>query len=74
MESSLLYGLATLGAGVLALVIRYGFKSKCSEVSLCYGMVHIQRDIDQEIHEEKQENGMSGGIQRQSSMQLGNNL
>jgi len=56
MNDSLLYGIATLGAGVLALVIRYSFKSKCSDVSLCFGLVHIQRDIEHEIEEEKNEN------------------
>ena len=57
MNDSLLYGIATLGAGVLALVIRYGFKSKCSDVSLCFGLIHIQRDIEKEIEEQKMENG-----------------
>lgn len=56
MDDSLIYGIATLGAGVLALVVRYGFKSKCSDVSLCFGLIHIQRDIEQEIEEEKLEN------------------
>lgn len=53
VDSSLIYGCATLGAGVIALIVRYGFKSKCSDVSLCFGLIHIQRDIEQEIEEEK---------------------
>lgn len=56
VDSSLIYGCATLGAGVIALIVRYGFKSKCSDVSLCFGLIHIQRDIEQEIEEEKMEN------------------
>jgi hypothetical protein len=55
MDSSLIYGICTLGAGVIALVVRYGFKSKCSDVSLCFGLIHIQRDIGQEIEEQKME-------------------
>ena len=55
MNDSLIYGIATLGVGLMALVVRYGFKSKCSDVSLCFGLIHIQRDIGQEIEEQKME-------------------
>ena len=56
MNDSLIYGVATLGVGLLALIVKYGFKSKCSDVSLCFGLIHIQRDIEQEIVEQKMEN------------------
>jgi hypothetical protein len=56
MDDSLIYGIATLGVGLLALIVKYGFKSKCSDVSLCFGLIHIQRDIEQEIVEQKLEN------------------
>lgn len=56
MNDSLVYGIATLGVGLLALIVKYGFKSKCSDVSLCFGLIHIQRDIEQEIVEQKIEN------------------
>lgn len=56
MNDSLIYGIATLGVGLLALIVKYGFKSKCSDVSLCFGLIHIQRDITQEIEEQKMEN------------------
>lgn len=62
MDGSLIYGIATLGAGVLALVVRYGFKSKCSDVSLCFGLIHIQRDIEGEIEEQKMDDGRSNSI------------
>lgn len=55
VDSSLIYGCATLGAGVIALIVRYGFKSKCSDVSLCFGLIQIKRDITQEIEEQKME-------------------
>lgn len=55
MDDSLIYGIATLGVGLMALIVRYGFKSKCSDVSLCFGLIHIQRDIQQEIEEQKME-------------------
>ena len=53
MDNTLLYGISSLGVGLLALLIKYSFKSKCSDVSLCFGLVHIQRDIEQEIEEQK---------------------
>ncbi len=55
MNDSLLYGIATLSVGLLALLIRYSFKSKCTDVSLCCGLIHIQRDIEQEVEEQKNE-------------------
>ena len=53
MDNTLVYGLGSLGVGLLALLIKYSFKSKCSDVSLCFGLIHIQRDIEQEIEEQK---------------------
>jgi len=55
MNDTLLYSLATLGVGLLALLVKYSFKSKCSDVSLCCGLITIHRDIDQEIEEQKLE-------------------
>ena len=62
MNDSLIYGIATLGVGLLALIVKYGFKSKCSDVSLCFGLIHIQRDIEKEIEEQKMDNGRSISI------------
>ena len=53
MNQSLLYGLATLGAGIVALIVRYAFKSKCTNVNLCYGLINITRDIEQEIESQE---------------------
>jgi len=53
MNDSLIYGIATLFTGLVALLVRYGFKSKCSNVSLCFGLIKIERDIEQEIVEQK---------------------
>lgn len=56
MDDSLIYGIATLGVGLLVLIVKYGFKSKCSDVSLCFGLITIKRNIEQEIEEQKIEN------------------
>jgi hypothetical protein len=55
MDDSLIYGISTLAVGLLALVVRYGFKSKCSDVSLCCGLISVKRNIEQEIEEQKME-------------------
>lgn len=55
MDNTLIYGLATLFCGILGLVIRYGFKSKCTDVKVCCGMIAIKRDVNAELDEEKME-------------------
>jgi len=55
VDNVTLYGIATLAAGVLGVCIRYSFKSKCSDVGLCCGLIHIERDIEMEIKAEQQE-------------------
>jgi hypothetical protein len=55
MDNTLIYGLATMGFGFLAILVRYGFKSKCSDVSLCCGMLSIKRDTEAEIKAELNE-------------------
>ena len=59
MDNTLVYGLGSLGVGLLAILIRYSFKSKCSDVSLLWGCISIKRDIDQEIVEQKIEQKQS---------------
>jgi len=54
-NATLIYGLATLGTGVLGLAIRYSFKSKCQDVSLCFGFVKIHRDTESEVKAEEME-------------------
>lgn len=55
MNDTLIYGIATLGAGVLGVLIRYSFKSKCSDVGLCCGLIKIKRDIEAEVEAERNE-------------------
>ena len=55
MDNTLIYGLSTVVFGFLAVLVRYGFKSKCSNVGLCFGLLTIQRDIQGEIQAEKNE-------------------
>ena len=54
-DATLIYGLATLGTGVLGLSIRYCFKSKCSSVSFCWGVCNIVRNTEDEVKAESME-------------------
>lgn len=53
MEDAFLYSIITIGAGVLGMLIRYLFKSKCVEFECCYGMVRIKRDVEIEAVDTK---------------------
>lgn len=70
-NSTLIYGLATLGSGVLGLSIRYCFKSKCEDVSLCFGLIKIHRDTESEVKAEEIE--IKNNINRQESIKQLNN-
>lgn len=65
VSESLLYGLVTIGAGLIALMVRYAFKSKCTEISLCCGGIHIVRDTQIEMEETKDER-----LKKQESMDV----
>lgn len=51
--STLIYGLATLGSGIIGLTVRYCFKSKCEDVNLCFGLIKIHRNTSDEIKEDQ---------------------
>lgn len=60
MNGTLIYGLSTMGVGILALLFRYVFKSKCSDVSICCGLIKIHRDI--ELENEAEEHQLEVGV------------
>lgn len=49
MDNSLIYGLATLSAGLFALIVRYTYKSKCKTITCCNGAIQIERDVELEL-------------------------
>lgn len=53
IDDALLYGIVTLGVGVIALIVRYCFKSKCTDIQCCYGLISIKRDITSEVDIQK---------------------
>jgi hypothetical protein len=52
LSEATVYSLSIAGLGFFGLVVRYCFRSKCSEVSCCFGLLKFERDIEHEIAEE----------------------
>ncbi len=44
-------GIATVVMGGIGLAIKYGLKSKCDDVSLCFGCIKIHRRVELEAVE-----------------------
>jgi hypothetical protein len=40
----LVLSLGTMVVGVIGMIIRYSFKSKCSEVHCCFGLISFKRE------------------------------
>ena len=53
IDSVLIISLATIASGIIALSLKLCFKSKCSDVSLCKGLIKIHRNVELEIKEEE---------------------
>jgi len=60
----LVISLATICSGIVVLSLRLCFKSKCSDVSLCAGMITFHRNIDAEVAMENEEMKSSNGKSR----------
>jgi hypothetical protein len=67
LSEATVYSLSIAGLGFLGLVVRYCFKSKCSEVSCCFGLIRIDRDIEHEVIEQEIEATNQQKIYRQNS-------
>ena len=52
MNDSVIITLATIGSALIGLCVRYAFKSKCSDVSLC-GCLSVHRDTKAELPDEE---------------------
>ena len=53
MDPIAIVAIATLATGFAGLLLRYGFRSKCSHVSLLWGCCDVTRDGAQENAEEQ---------------------
>ena len=52
MQDSVIISLATIVSAIIGLCIRYAFKSKCSDVSVC-GCLNVHRDTKLETTDEE---------------------
>jgi len=55
--------------GFLGVLLRYGFKTKCDQIDICWGFIKIHRDIQTEANIERTqiENGIDPEIDETSS-------
>lgn len=51
MEDSVIIALVTIVAGVIIFLFKICFASKCEKVTICYGLLKINRDIENESKE-----------------------
>ena len=58
LSDAILLSIVGSAVGVLSLLIRFCYISKCTNVSLCCGLVNVKRDIDHEIVSVKNENNI----------------
>lgn len=49
IDSVFLLSVVTILSGIIGLLIRYAFKSKCVNINCCCGLCAITRDIQREI-------------------------
>jgi len=48
MENSTIIAILTIGAGVLIFIFKICFASKCEHISLCCGVLNIDREVSLE--------------------------
>ena len=41
--------LATMVLGSFAICLRYAYQSKCDDITLCYGLIRVHRNVEAEI-------------------------
>lgn len=59
----------TIASGVVGLCVRYSFRSKCTSVGCCFGLLSFTRDIQQEVAlEEKQTEQIPRGLNSSLSL------
>jgi len=55
MDDAIIITLATIGSALIGLIIRYSFRSKCSDFNCCFGCLKFHRDTTLETEITKQE-------------------
>lgn len=58
-----LLSVVTIFSGIIGVLIRYAFRSKCSNINCCFGFCQVERDIQREIDIEQKQLSARGGAQ-----------
>ena len=53
LSDSILLSIVASAVGVLSLLIRFCYISKCTNISLCCGLVNVKRDVEEETENGK---------------------
>ena len=53
MDDTSIILIITIGTGFLGLIVRYIFRSKCSDVNMLWGCMKIKREVDLENNEDE---------------------
>ena len=48
MQDAIIISVSTIAAGVVGLIVRYLFRSKCEDVNCCFGCLKFHRDVKSE--------------------------
>lgn len=72
MDPIVVVALATLCSGVVGLVVTYTFKSKCNKVNCCFGLLVVDRNIEEETKEEIAE--LDHGIKPNTGLEIMNQV
>ena len=46
MDNGIIISLCTILSAITLLMLKLCFKSKCSEISCCFGLIKIKRDVE----------------------------
>lgn len=53
IDNVLLLSIITISSGVIGLIIRYVFKSKCTNINFCFGCLKVERNVEAELTEQR---------------------
>jgi hypothetical protein len=71
IDSVFLLSVVTIFSGIIGLIIRYTFRSKCSNINCCFGLCQIKRDIQREVEVEQAQANAKGPVSDLDKIELG---
>ena len=57
MDNTLILSLSTIASAIIMLIVRYSYRSKCSDIEMMWGCLKIKRDVD--VEEKEDENNIN---------------